>query len=569
MTERRIGVYVCHCGGNISDYVDVQAVIDAVKDEADVVVAKDAMFTCSDLTQQEIISDIGERSLDGLVVASCSPKLHTFTFREMARRAGLNPYEYTQVNLREQCSWTHTDDPAGATRKAVRLVRAGIAATRESAPLEPTTVETTQSVLVVGGGVAGMRAAIGLADIGLEVFVAEREQSLGGRVGDLGPMFPHATKGSELIERMREEIARRPSITVLTRAEVLEKSGTYGNYRVAVRTPAGRIGLDVGQIVVATGFADYLPGEGELGYGAPGVVTLPELVRMLNACDGTLSFQGKPVNSLAYIYCVGSRDAAHPHCSKYCCNAAVHTSLRVAEHNPAARQYHLYRDMRTYGRNEEMLTQSRKRGSVYLKFADDAPPEVDHKGGRLTVKVRDLLTANEDLSVPVDLVVLVTGMAPRENVQLVRALKLPVGRDGFFNEIHPKLRPVETVVDGVIICGTCQGPKTAAESVASGMAAVTQVGAVLKRAVAELDPQVATVKPVACTGCAACLEACPFGAISLFKEAEAQLARVDAAGCKGCGACVPVCATDAIDLAGYTDARARGVIDALLAEVAR
>jgi heterodisulfide reductase subunit A len=568
MSGRRIGVYVCHCGGNISDYVDVGVVIDAVKDDPDVVVARDAMFTCSDLTQTEIISDIAEHHLDGLVVASCSPKLHTFTFRAMARRAGLNPYEYTQVNIREQCSWTHTDDPEGATRKAVRLVRAGIAGTRGSVPLEPTTVETTQRVLVIGGGITAMRAAIGLADIGLAVVLVEKEGTLGGRVGSLGPMFPHGRKGTDLVATLQEQLGRHPLVTVLTSAQVVAKSGTYGNYRVVVEASGEQVELDVGQIVVATGFASYEPPPGEHGYGRPGVVILPELDQMLDRADGPLVHDGKPVGSVAYIYCVGSRDAQHPYCSKFCCSAAVHASLRVAEHNPGARQYHLYRDMRTYGRNEEMLSESRGRGSVYMKFADDCPPTVESANGRLEVTVRDLLTAGEELTVPVDLVVLVTGMVPRENGDLVRVLKVPVGQDGFFNEIHPKLRPVETVVDGVMICGTCQGPKTSAESVTSGLAAVTQVAAVLKRGVAELDPQVATVTAAACTGCGDCVGACPFAAISLFEGDGTPVARIDAAGCKGCGACVPVCPTDAIDLAGYTDSQIRGMIDALLSEVA-
>ena len=204
MSDRRLGVYVCNCGGNISDYVDVEAVIDAVKDDPGVVVARRAMFTCSDATQQEIIDDIRGQELDGLVVASCSPKLHTFTFRGAAQRAGLNPYEYTQVNIREQCSWTHTDDREGATHKAINLVRAGIARTRLTEPLEPVVVETTPRALVIGGGIAGMRAAVGLADVGLAVFLVERESQLGGRVGELGEMFPHGKSGRALIARLQE-----------------------------------------------------------------------------------------------------------------------------------------------------------------------------------------------------------------------------------------------------------------------------------------------------------------------------------------------------------------------------
>jgi len=565
--ERRLGVYVCQCGGNISDYVDVEKVVDAVKDEPGVVVARTAMFTCSDATQQEIVDDIAGQDLDGLVVASCSPKLHTLTFREAARRGGLNPYEYTQVNIREQCSWTHTDDPEGATAKAIRLVRAGIARTRLTEPLEPVTVETVPRALVVGGGVAGMRTAIGLADVGLPVYLVEREPELGGWVGSLGPMFPHDVDGRELVARLAGEIRRRPSITVFTSAELTARSGTFGNYRAVVHTRGESLHLQVGQIVVTTGFDSYEPADREYGYGTDGVLTLTEFRQLLDGSEGPLVHGGKPVESIAFVYCVGGRNAEHPYCSRYCCTAAVHASLLAAARGDGIRTYHLYRDLRTYGKNEELLTESRRHGALYLEFAADDPPQVAQAAGGLTVTVRDLLTAGEELTLPVDLVVLVTGMLPRRNDELVQTLKLPVGADGFFNEIHPKLRPVETIVDGVLIAGACQAPKTSAESVASGLAAVTQAAAVLKRGVAELDPQIAVVHPAACTGCGDCVASCPFGAISLANWNGGDVAAIDQAGCKGCGACAPSCPEDAIDLRGYTDAQVRTMIDSLLEAV--
>ena len=579
--RRRIGVYVCHCGGNISDYVDVEQVVAAVKADADVVVARDAMFTCSDATQQEIAQDIAEHQLDGMVVASCSPKLHTLTFRGVARRAGLNPYEYTQVNIREQCSWTHTDDHDGATRKALRLVRAGIAHTRLSEPLEPTAVETVPRVLVIGGGVAGMRAAVGLADLGLEVVLVERAPRLGGWVARLGTTYPHGADGGALVLRLDREIRRREAITVLTGAELVAKSGTYGDYQVTIRTEAEPITFSVGQIIVTTGFDSYEPAAGEFGYGISGVLTLPEFTSLLKESDGPITHEGHPVRTIAYIYCVGSRDEEHPYCSRFCCSAAVHSALLAADRGEEIRQYHLYRDLRTYGKNEAMLTESRRRGSLYLKFADDQPPSVNRDGDGLRVTVRDQLTAGDEITVAADLVVLVTGMVARKNPELISTLKLPIGGDGFFNEIHPKLRPVETVVDGVLIAGTCQAPKSVAESVASGLAAVTQAAAVLKRGVAELDPQVAVVNVSACTGCGVCVDACPFGAITLVAAdgaaaetgtapvAGARTAVIDVSGCKGCGGCTPVCTADAIDLRGYTDAQVRAMIDGLLVGVGR
>jgi heterodisulfide reductase subunit A len=564
MSEPRLAVYVCQCGGNIGDYVDVDRVIDAVKDSAGVCVARHAMFTCSDTNQQEMIRDVQEDQIDGMVVACCSPKLHTFTFRGVAERAGVNPYRVTQVNIREQCSWTHTDDPDGATRKAIKLVSAGIARAQRGQALTPITVETTPRVAVIGGGVAGMRAAIGLADIGLGVCLVEREPALGGWVGGLGEMFPRRVNGRALVERMRDAIASRPAISVYTNAEVVAKSGSYGNYQVVIRVGDDRTEITVGQIIVATGFDIYEPEAGAFGYGSPGVVTLPEFRKLLDESDGPIVRDGKRISSIAYIYCVGSRVEDRVYCSRYCCSATVHASLLVADRDPTVHQYHLYRDMRTYGRNEVMFAESRKRGSLYLRFADDDPPTVSTSGDGITVTVHDLLTAGEELTIAADLLVLVTGMVPRQNDALISALKLPVGRDGFLNEIHPKLRPVETVVDGVLIAGACQSPKTSAESVGSALAAAAQAAAVLKRGVASLDPQVAVVREAACDGCGECVAACPFGAISLAGGDGSSLATIAAAGCKGCGACTPVCPTGAIDLQGYTDAQVKAMIVSLL-----
>ena len=568
---RRIGVYVCHCGGNISDYVDVQAVVDAVKDEPAVVIAKHMMFACSDSGQQEMEQDIAANDLDGLVVASCSPKLHVVTFRGVAKRSGMNPYEYNQANIREQCSWTHTDDHEGATRKAIALVRGVIARTRLTEALEPLVVETTQKALIIGGGITGLRAAIGMADIGLGVFLVEREPVLGGWVGKFGPMFPHDREGRELIAHLVEEIKKRPAIKIFTGSEIVGKAGSFGNYKVDIRVtadPPETITAQVGSIVVATGFDSYQPADGEFGAGLEGVITLPDFKELVDGSAGSLRYAGRPVRSLAYIYCVGSRQpGGNEYCSRFCCTASSHVSIKVSELDPKIRQYHLYRDIRTYGNFELLYTEARKQGAVYVKYPDDAPPVIAvEKGGGLAVTVRDLLSGDEELEIPVDLVVLVTSMVPRKNEEMVGMLKLPLGRDGFFNEIHPKLRPVETMVDGVLIAGTCQGPKSSAESVASGLAAVTQSASVLKKGVAELDPLVATVDPDKCTWCGKCETACPYGAISQLALNGREIATISEAGCKGCGGCVPICPENAIDLRGYTDAQITAMIDGLLQE---
>jgi heterodisulfide reductase subunit A len=386
-------------------------------------------------------------------------------------------------------------------------------------------------------------------------------------------MYPHGKHGRELIASLVAEVKGRPAITVLTSAEVVGKAGSFGNYAVDVRVggpDAGSIQVLVGSIIVATGFDTYQPEVGELGYGIEGVLTLTEYKELLDGADGPLVVHGRPVRSVAYVYCVGSRqpadgNGANEYCSRYCCTAAVHASVQAAKLDPTVRQFHLYRDMRTYGKYEALYTESRKAGCVYLRFPDDEPPAVAAgDDGRLVVTVRDLLTGGEEVALPVDLLVLVTGMVPRENAELVGTLKLPTGSDGFFNEIHPKLRPVETVVDGVLIAGACQGPKSSAESVGSGLAAVTQSAAILRKGYAELDPLVAIVDADACTSCGKCLTSCPYDAITMTVGDGREVAVISETGCKGCGGCVPVCPDDAIDLLGYTDAQVRAQIDSLL-----
>ncbi len=574
MSAKKIGVYICQCGGNIGDYVDVDEVVAAVAKEPGVGVAKTAMFTCSDATQSEIIADAQEQGLDGLVIASCSPKLHTYTFRDVARRAGMNPFQYTQVNVREQCSWTHTDDHEGATEKAVRLVRAGINRTRLTEPLEPIVVETTPKTLVVGGGIAGLRAALGLAEIGLAVFLVEKEPKLGGWVAGFGEMYPHGRNGAELIAKLEQKVRSHPGITVFTRAELIAKSGSFGNYEVTVAIQGEQletISTVVGSIVIATGFDTYHPAEGELGYGLDGVITIADFKKLLDSTDGPLEYNGRPVNTVAYIYCVGSRqgedvEGGNTYCSRYCCTAAVHAATMVADLPARVHQYHFYRDMRTYGKFELLYAEAMEKGSAFVKFPDDEPPAVekDAKTGGITLTARDLLSEGEEVALTADLVVLVTGMVPRENEGLTKTLKLPVGQSGFYNEIHPKLRPVETVVDGAFICGACQAPRTSSESVASGLAAVTQSAAILKRGFAELDPLVATVDTDACTWCGACETTCPYDAIARESHDGKEIAVISRTSCKGCGGCVPVCPSDAIDLQGYTDAQIKSMIDGML-----
>jgi heterodisulfide reductase subunit A len=575
-SKRRIGVFVCHCGGNISDHVNVEEVVAGLQDEPNVTVAKTHMFTCSDASQQQMIDQIIEEKLDGLVIASCSPKLHMFTFRGMAVRAGLNPYQYVHVNLREQCSWAHTGDKIGATEKGINLVRAGVAKCALTVPLSALRIETQPRALVIGAGISGMRAALSLADMGLSVYLIEKETAAGGWVGRTEMMGPEGLHGPDVIHALHARIDAHERVMLYTDAELIERSGTIGNFDVRIRLRGTEeVPLNVGAIVVATGFDTYTPQEGEYGWGLDGVEDLEAFRHRLS--QGTLEQNGKPVRDVVFVYCVGSRQKKaetcpepNVYCSRYCCTAATYTAhtLHDAEMKlgQTINQYHLYRDIRTYGHMETVYEQARSEGALFLRWTPDSPPVVTSSEDRLCVSVKDELDSGEVMEIGADVVVLVTGMQPRMNDDLNRLLKIPLSKDGFYNEIHIKLRPVETVIDGVFIAGAAQGPKTIAESVASSLAAVAKAGGLLKKGFVDLEPLVARIDTEKCTWCGECLKACPYSAVEKVTCGDKEVALVLGAMCKGEGACVPICPYDAIDVEGFRDDQITAMIDASIKE---
>ncbi|MEI6875653.1 MAG: FAD-dependent oxidoreductase, partial [Spirochaetota bacterium] len=564
---KRVSVYICHCGGNISDYVDVTALRDELARDPEVVVSKHLMFACSDASQKEMEKDIREQGLDAMVVASCSPKPHTHTFRNVAARAGLNPYKYVQVNIREQCSWAHSDHSAEATLKASGLVRAGKERVLNAEALTPIRVESKQAVAVIGAGVSGLRAAMALADLGEEVYLVESAERPGGRVAARSRLFPDDSSGASLVDRMVAEVKKRPSIKLFTKAAVQNVSGSIGNFTVKISVDGGEtLPLGAGAILVATGYDDYRPAEGEFGFATgPDVMTLPDFDALLESGSGDLKVDGRVVKRIAFVYCIGMRQAKGPnaYCSRVCCTAAISSSLAAHERAKGLDIYHVYRDIRTYGKQESLYEASSKAGDTYIMYSEKSPPLVERRGKGLRVSVKDSLIAKAELQMDVDLLVLVTGMVPRSDSAGVASLfKIPTGTDKFFNEIHPKLRPVETVINGIYLGGSCQGPKTIAESVQSSLAAAAKIYGVIGKGTIELEPIVARVHAADCAWCGKCQAVCDYGAITQAQQGDSMVAMVNSSACVGCGMCAPVCPSDAIDLARYTNAEVESMIDA-------
>ncbi len=624
---KNVGIYICHCGGNISDHVDVEAVRDRVEQLPGVSVARTNMFMCSDPGQELIMEDLRNGAVDRVVVASCAPSLHEATFRSAIERAGENPFIYEHANIREQVSWVHHGDMA--TEKATRLVAAAAAKAEQLKPLQPIRVNATQHATVIGGGVAGLRAAIDLADRGFPVCLVERSPFLGGQVSRLDRIAPTDEKATDLIDELAGKVVAHPAITVITCAQVEAFKGTIGNFSLSVRqTPpddaetvsrlkriqeqasdtrrsipftgmlpapppsaAETMSVETGVIVLATGFKSYVPRQGEYGYGdMPQVITLPRLIEKLASASTDsrrLAIDGRPIRSMVMIHCVGSRQipGIHPedesghlneYCSRTCCTATLAAANRIRETFPDTHVVDMYRDIRTYGRGQEAVYEAASRnGVVFARFEADNAPQVamddTNSGYPLQVTVTDGLTFDETVAVPADLVVLATGMEPGDVSDLVDMMKLPVGADRFLLEVHPKLRPVELPVGGVLLAGTCQAPFDIGETVGAAGAAAAKAAALLARGHVELDPFVAEVDLSRCDGTGACVAACLNEGALTMADVEidgktVRRAEVTPALCLGCGACVAVCPQNAIDVNGMTLQQFEAMIDRFVSE---
>ncbi len=551
VTPSGTAVYLCHCGQNIAATVDVEGLSRDLDGKPGVSVVRHYPYLCSRPGQELIRRDLREGKANRVVVAACSPRMHEATFRKVCAEEGLNPYLFCHVNVREQCSWVHGDREE-ATAKAGDLLRMGLARARRLEPLTGGEALVVPTALVVGGGPAGLAAAGSLARMGLGVVLLEAAEHLGGRASALGRSFPEGGEVAPWLADRVREVAENPRVEVLLGSRLSALAGPPGNFQATVRTPAGPRVREVGAVVVATGSDLYRPddpGEGrpELGYGTdPRVVTQEELEETLRSSEGPVAVDGHPARSIAFLQCIGSRDASvgAAHCSRVCCMVSVRQAEDVRARNPDASVQVIYTDLRAYARGaEEAYEAAGRRGVVFRR---GSASEIYPKGDALAVRFEDTLLG-EPQELEADLVVLACGARPRKDAgELGRALRVASGADGFFLEAHPKLRPVETASAGIYLAGACQGPKTIDEAVASGRAAAARAAALLLRGRIETDPAVAEIDPDRCAGCGLCAEVCPFGALSLLPHTGRMA--VEPTLCQGCGACAAACPSKAAAL---------------------
>ncbi len=557
LEKPRVGVFVCRCGINIAGVVDVPAVRDYAKSLPGVVYVEENLYTCSQDTQVKMTQVIEEQGINRVVVASCTPRTHEGLFQETLMNAGLNKYLFEMANIRNQDSWCHSNDKTAATEKAKDLVRMAVARASLLDPLAEKRLDIVQSGLVIGGGVAGMTAALGLARQGFDVVIVEKEKRLGG----LGRQIARTIEGKEVgefLDALIEEVEGNRRIEVLTEARITGFSGYKGNFVTEIRVgeaPERQIGHGV--TILATGAREYEPKE--YGYGEnPAVMTQLQLDELVRKEPATAAAWKRVV----MVQCVGSRNEENPNCSRVCCQTAVKHALELKKLNPEMEVMVLYRDMRMYGQLEEFYTRARREGILFARFDLENQPVVSSNGAGLKVAFTDHVL-RRPVEMRADAVVLSAATLASQNQGLASLLKIQTSPDGFFMEAHVKLRPVDFAAEGLFMCGSAHSPKLISESISQAMAAASRAGAFLAATDQTIGGVVAQVDSELCAGCLVCVRACPYGVPQIVNN----VSNINEALCQGCGTCVSECPAKAIKLANYSDDQIMVKVEALLDEL--
>ena len=553
--DPRIGVFVCNCGINIGGIVDVPGVKAYAESLPYVAFADENLFTCSQDTQEKIKEKIKEHKLNRVVVASCSPKTHEPMFMETLEACGLNKYLFEMANIRNQDSWIHSKDPQAATEKAKDLVRMSVARAAHLRTLHEKVVPINKRALVIGGGVAGMNAALGLGSQGFEVSLLEKEPELGGYSRKLH----HTIEGADIqayLGQLIAEVNAHDKIEVITGAHIVGFEGFKGSFKTAVQTASDGDArkIDHGIIIVATGANEYRPKEYLYGQDER-VVTQVEL------SDRLAKKGAADLNSVVMIQCVGSRNEENENCSRICCQNAVKNALEIKKLNPDAQVYVLYRDMRTYGLLEDFYKEARQQGVIFIRFDRNTPPVVGKNGDGLSVMVKDHVL-QKNLEIGADLVTLSAGVTATDTSELSNTMKLNRNPEGFFIEAHVKLRPVDMPSEGIFLCGTAHGPKLITETIAQAQAAAARAMTFLAQDQIKLSAITAKVDVEHCVKCLTCVRSCPFG-VPVFNTEKKEI-EINEALCHGCGVCTAVCPRQTIALSFYEDDTITCKIDALL-----
>ncbi len=542
----RIGVFICHCGTNIGGVLDISELIEYAKTLPNVEYSAANLYTCSEVGLNEIRENIKEQNLNRVIVASCSPRTHEPLFRSTCQEAGLNPYLFEMVNIRDQDSWVHMKEPEKGTEKAKDLIRMGVykAALLES--LEKMQVSVIPSAIVIGGGIAGMNAALTLANQNFEVSLIEKDSELGGLIRRLNKVYPTNEDASNLLE-IRNLVENHKKINIHKSAIIEKIEGFVGNYKVIILQNKKTIEIEAGAIIVATGAIALSP-EGYYDYNGKTIISQLELEEILKESEFS-------ANNITMIQCVGCRNEERKYCSNICCMTALKNAILIKEQNPAANITIIFRDIQTQGVTyEEYYRKAREIGILFIKYLPEKPPIIkkDH------IEVYNEFM-NQVIGVPYDLVVLSMPLiANEDSEQLAKMLKVPLEENNFFLEAHVKLRPVDFATDGVFVCGSAHWPADISESISQSNAAVSRASTIISKDMLEVEGSTAEVDTDLCVGCEACIKICPYSAIS--KDEETDIVVVNKVVCKGCGVCGASCPQNAITIHHFTS-------DQLIAEI--
>jgi heterodisulfide reductase subunit A len=571
---KRIGIFVCHCGTNIAGTVDVERVVEEIKKFPEVVYAVDYRYMCSDPGQQLIRDHIREDKLDSVIVAACSPAMHETTFRKTAESEGINPYQAEIANIREQASWVHQKQAEAATNKAIETIRTIVAKAHYNQSLTPYYLPLVKRALVIGGGVAGIQAALDVADAGYPVVLVEKTDRLGGRMAELSGLYLNFDAVPELLQQKIDAVTSHPNIQVLANAQVAEVGGYVGNFVVKVDQRASESTIpytfDIGAIVVATGYNLYDKAHlGEYGGGRhPDVIDGLQFEEMLRS-NGSTGGQvrrpsdGQVPKEVVWVQCAGSRDPElHlPYCSKVCCMYVAKQSMAYKQRVPDGQATVFYIDIRTQGKGYEEFAQQAMEEYDVL-YVRGKVSKVFQQNGRVVVWGVDTLTSLP-IEVEADLVVLATATVPRADAQeLSQRLRVATDEHGFFNEAHPKLRPVESLTAGVFLAGAAQFPKDIPETVAQASGAASKVLSLFSQRQMVQEPTIAYVDAELCSGCGLCVPSCPYDA-RLMHDWQ-HIATVNTALCQGCGACAMVCPNKACQVRNLTQLQVLSMMEAYL-----
>ncbi|MCS7364393.1 MAG: hydrogenase iron-sulfur subunit [archaeon GB-1867-035] len=540
--EPRIGVFVCHCGLNIAAVIDVKAVVEEAKKLSNVVYAEDLMFACSKDGTERIKEAIKKYNLNRVVVASCTPRTHEPLFRSICEEAGLNPYLFEMVNIREHVSWVHKSYPEEATEKAKELVKMAVAKARLLEPLKRMEIEVTPAALVIGATISGLIAAKAIADSGFKTYLVESGERMGYDLYLYG-----YNEGVKWISDLVSSIKKHENIEFLPSTKIEDVKGSIGNFSVKLNQNGVNKEIKVGTIVVAVGAKEFKP-TGLYGYGKfNNIYTLTEFQQM----NGNV----KNGETVVFLLCAGiGKNFDRTYCSAVCCERTIREAIKIKGKYPNLNVYILYRDIRLPVGGGKLYRQAREAGIVFIRYDLNKTPEVHQEDGKLIVDVYDI-TSQLDLEIFADKVVLVTSIIPlEENREISSKLKVPLDSHGFFLEAHPKLRPVDFSTDGIFLCGLAYGPQRLDESITQALAAASRALNTLMRGKVIAEAIIADVNPELCTGCGRCVNVCEFDAIKLEVTPDKQLvAKVDPLLCKGCGSCSVECPAKAITMYHFRD----------------